>query len=417
MKILIVTQTYWPDPNGQSVFTTHLAEGLAKAGHRVLVLMPAEGWRSACAPRRGVRLCRVPAVRMPWYDTVRLTPFPMLAARRVVRGFRPDVVHIQDHYFLAEWVAREAARQGIPLLGTNHFLPANLSQNFPLPPRLRPALQPAIDALLWKSMLRVYNRLDFVTAPTATAAEILRRQRLVPPVMPISCGVDTDRFRPRPAAPREAMRRKYGLHPQKPLFLFVGRVDGEKRLDVLLHAAARLPRDDFQIAIAGKGLHAESLQALAETLRLGARVRFLGYVPAADLPGLLNAADVFVMPSEAELQSIATLEAMASGLPVLAARAQALPELVEDGVNGYLFRPGDAADAARLMARLLAERPRWEALGAAGREKALAHSLASTVQHYEAAYRAAMTAHLKRAWAQVPQGKGKKSRRGVWWKN
>jgi len=415
MKILIVTQTYWPDPNGQSVFTTHLAEGLAKVGHRVLVLMPAEGWQSACAPLRGVRLCRVPAIRMPWYDTVRLTPFPMFAARRVVKAFRPDVVHLQDHYFLAEWVAREASRQGIPMLGTNHFLPANLSQNFPLPPRLRPALQPAIDSLLWKSMLRVYNRLDFVTVPTATAAEILRRQRLVPPVVPISCGVDTDRFRPRPNAPREAMRRKYGLHSQKPIFLFVGRVDGEKRLDVLLHAAARLKRDDFQVAIAGKGMHAESLQTLAETLQLGERVKFLGYVPAADLPYLLNAADVFVMPSEAELQSIATLEAMASGLPVLAARAQALPELVEDGVNGYLFRPGDAADAARLMARMLDERPHWEAMGAAGREKALAHSLARTVQHYEEAYRAAITAHLKHVW--VRQSKGKKQRRGIRWRS
>ena len=96
------------------------------------------------------------------------------------------------------------------------------------------------------------------------------------------------------------------------------------------------------------------------------------------------------MPSEAELQSIATLEAMATHRPVLAADARALPELVDVGRNGYLFRPGDPIDAADKMRKLTAERSRWPALGQRSREKALTHAIPNTLRRYEEWYREAL---------------------------
>jgi glycosyltransferase involved in cell wall biosynthesis len=103
---------------------------------------------------------------------------------------------------------------------------------------------------------------------------------------------------------------------------------------------------------------------------------------------LLNSADVFAMPSEAELLSIATLEAMGCGRPVLAARAGALPELVSEGVNGYLFQAGDVADAAHYMT-LLADHPEtWQSMGAASLQKVQTHSLENTIQRYEMIYEA-----------------------------
>ena len=114
---------------------------------------------------------------------------------------------------------------------------------------------------------------------------------------------------------------------------------------------------------------------------------FTGYVPAQDLPALLNSIDIFAMPSEAELQSIATLEAMGTGRPVLAADAQALPELVKNGVNGYLFKAGDVDDAARRIGQLTDEREYWPAMGAASLTLVRPHSLGNTLLRYEDLYR------------------------------
>jgi glycosyltransferase involved in cell wall biosynthesis len=119
---------------------------------------------------------------------------------------------------------------------------------------------------------------------------------------------------------------------------------------------------------------------------LEGRVVFIGFVNPEDLPPLYNSADIFVMPSPEELQSIATLEAMACGKPVLAADARALPELVSSGVNGYLFRACDAEDEARRMDQLLNECANWARMGRASFERAQTHSLQNTIIHFEEHY-------------------------------
>jgi 1,2-diacylglycerol 3-alpha-glucosyltransferase len=240
--------------------------------------------------------------------------------------------------------------------------------------------------LLWQWMLDLFNRLDAVTAPSHTAATILRRQGLETPVHPLSCGVDLETYRLVPNLDRRILRERYGLDPERTTFLFVGRVDAEKRLDVLLQALRRLDRVDVQLAVAGRGAAVDNLKSLASRLGVREQVRFLGFVPDIDLPALLNSVDIFAMPSEAELLSIATLEAMACGRPVLAARARALPELVTDGENGYLFEAGNPASAAHAMDRLANSPECWPAMGAASLRKAQSHSLDNSIRRYEDFY-------------------------------
>jgi 1,2-diacylglycerol 3-alpha-glucosyltransferase len=242
--------------------------------------------------------------------------------------------------------------------------------------------------IAWRWVLNGYNRLDMVTAPSKTAASILVEQGLKVPVYPISCGVSLKRFRPDASVDRRACRQYFGLKHDATVFVFVGRVDAEKRVDVLLRALQHLGRDDIQLAVAGKGAARNDLETLARELNLGEQVRFLGYVPDKDLPELLNCADIFVMPSDAELLSIATLEAMACGRPVLAARARALPELVNEGKNGYMFRSGDTREAAHYMGLLADETQRWAEMGAASLKKVQWHSIGNTVQSYETLYAA-----------------------------
>jgi glycosyltransferase involved in cell wall biosynthesis len=299
--------------------------------------------------------------------------------------FQPEVVHIQDHYLLCRTVLDIAQQNNIITVGSNHFLPENLTYNMRVPAPLRET----VHHLMWKNMLSVFNRLHAVTTPTETAVRILRQQDIRLPIQAlqaISCGVNPQRFKPRPKLDRAEIRRRYGLDPAKTLFLFVGRVDREKGLDVLMKAIDKLNRTDIQLAIAGRSSYLNVLRTLRRNLALQEHVVFTGFIPDDDLPLLLNSADTFAMPSGAELQSIATLEAMSSGLPVLAANARALPELVAHKENGYLFELNNVSDAAHGIAFLADNKRAWPQMRAASLAKANIHSLPNTIQRYTNLY-------------------------------
>jgi len=382
MRVLIVGTTYFPAANGQAVFTTHLADGLASRGHAVTVAVPTADGQGPYE-RNGVRVRVISSLSLDrWHPDAAVPVLPARALGRAGFATPAEVVHIQDHYPLSRAAARLARDLGVPVVGTNHFMPENLKPYLPL----SQLAGRAYDQLLWRWMLDLFNRLDLVTAPSATAAEMLRRNGLRTPVCAISCGVDVDRFRPMPGTDRSAWRRRYALPEEGMLCLYVGRLDAEKGIDVLLGALQRLARDDVTVGIAGKGAARPALERLAATLGVAARARFLGFVPDGDLPSLLNSADLFVMPSTAELLSIATLEAMACGRPVVAAAAGALPELVSSGENGYLFAPGDAEDAARCLARAVSAPERLAAMGLDSRRRALAHALDGVLAGYEEIY-------------------------------
>lgn len=383
MRILITGTVYYPAMNGQAVFTESLTEGLARRGHEVMSIFPSEKGSAYRTTRNNVRIEALRSVNLNMiHSDVYFSLFSKSTIRQIFQSFRPEIVHIQDHFPLSQDVVQVARKFGIRLIGTNHFMPENLAAYVPLISKIKPVY----NRIMWTWMLGVYNRLDVATAQSKASATLLRSQGLLIPVYPVSCGIDLSRFHPDPGVDRSAIRTRYGLDPNRKVFLFVGRVDNEKRLDVLLRAMKQLNRDDIQLAIAGHGAAQENLKALATELELGERVRFTGFVPGEDLPALLNSADIFTMPSEAELLSIASLEAMACGRPVLLANAVALPELAGDGINGYLFRPGDAADAARYMS-LLADHPeRWVRMGVGSQEKAQHHSLENTLKQYESLY-------------------------------
>ena len=393
MRILIVTQTY-SYGNGQASFTIHLAESMVQQGHQVMVVTPSEGMKSYFICQNGVRIEKVAAVHMSiLHPTIYITPLPAPRVKQLLQEFQPDVVHIQDHYFLCQAVVNEARRLHIPLIGTNHFLPENLLPFF----RKIPAIQHFFTIPLWKMMLSVFNKLDVATVPSRTAARILQNQSIRIPVRAISNGVDTNRFYPDSETDHTGIRRKYHLAVDKILFLYVGRLDGEKGLDTLLEAVSLLRRNDFQLAIVGQGLYGQLLEKQVQTLGLEERVAFIGFVEPEYLPALYNSADIFVMPSPEELQSIATLEAMACGKPILAANGRALPELVESGVNGDLFQPVQPEDAARKMNQLMENREKWATMGQASFERSQAHSLQNTITHYEEQYRmAAETIHVEK---------------------
>jgi glycosyltransferase involved in cell wall biosynthesis len=251
-------------------------------------------------------------------------------------------------------------------------MPENLVGYAPIP---RP-LQRAYFAWAWRDLGKVFGKAQAVTAPTPRAVDLLVRRAGLVDAFPVSCGIDADRYQsvPRAAGP-------------VPTVLFVGRLDQEKRVDELIRAFSLLPEGlPGRLEIVGDGARREEWSALAAGLGIADRVRFRGFVSEQELLEAYAGADVFCMPGIAELQSLVTLEAMAAGLPVVAADAMALPHLVRPGRNGWLFTPGDVAELSARLAALLGDAATRRRMGAASREIVAAHAIDATLDRFEGIY-------------------------------
>ncbi|MDA0567952.1 glycosyltransferase [Streptomonospora sp. S1-112] len=384
------TDTYPPDVNGAALFTACLARGLAQRGVDVHLLCPSPEGAPGVERVEGVVEHRLRSMSSLVHASVRLALPPGAPGHldRLMKRLRPDVVHLQNHFIVGRLLLGAARRHGVPVVATNHFTPENLFAYLHCPPALRGAL----GAYAWRDLVRVYSAADHVTTPTRIAAQLLVNKGFRRPVEAVSCGTDLRRFQPlrggeaERAAARSAARRRLGV-PDRPTLVFVGRLDAEKNITDLIEALPHITVADAQLVVAGSGSQRRRLAALAAERGVADRVHLLGHVPNADLPDVYHSGDVFTIAGTAELQSIATLEAMAGGLPVVAANALALPHLVRPGHNGYLYQPGAAADLAKYVSEILAAPEERARMGEAARRRAAGHDHQASCARYEEIYR------------------------------
>ncbi|MHB1171879.1 MAG: glycosyltransferase [Lacisediminihabitans sp.] len=344
MRVLIGADTFPPDVNGAANFASRLAAGLTGRGHEIHVEAPASSRRHGdfMEEHDGATFMVHRIYSWRWYphDWLRFVlPWRSQAhAARLLDSIRPDVVHIQSHIVVGRGLARQATKRGIRVIGTNHFMPENMIEHTLLPRFLR---RKAIE-ITWRDAAKTFALCEAVTSPSRKAADFLEMETDLRGVHAISCGIDASQYTP-----------CFDKHGDNRI-VFVGRVTGEKNVDVLVRALAELdPKLDARLEIVGVGDLMNPLKQLAKELGIEARVAFLGYVTDEQLRAALTRATVFAMPSIAELQSIATMEAMASALPIVAANAMALPHLVHQGENGFLFEPGSVTDLAAKLTDVL----------------------------------------------------------------
>ena len=379
LRVLIGADTFAPEINGAATFAARLAAGLVERGHDVHIVAPApsrkHGTWTETLEGQPMTVHRLKSWR--WY------PHPWLRfalpwnieqnSARILDAVKPDVVHFQSHIIIGRGLSNQAQKRGIRVIGTNHFMPENLLEHTLLPNFLR---APAVRAA-WAAAARSFGRAEVVTTPTRKAADFLEHYTKIRDVIAISCGVDAHHYTP-DFTPRT-----------ENLVLFVGRITNEKQLDKLLRAFAILdPSLNAKLELVGGGEQENSLKSLASQLGIRDRVTFTGYAEEDYLRNALTRATVFAMPSIAELQSIATMEAMASGLPVVAANAMALPHLVHDGENGFLFEPGNIDEfAAKLTQVLTMPEDELQKFKRESLRIVAAHDIQRTITTFEAIYR------------------------------
>ena len=380
LRVLIASDTFPPDINGAARFTERLAGGLVRNGNDVHVLAPAfsDKWGTFTETHDGVQMTvhRLRSRRVIIHKTLRFVS-PLTLRKhvdRILDDIEPDAIHSQSHMVLGRVLVKSGKERGIRLIATNHLMPENLLKYLHLPQ----FLERKVKARLWKDTGKVLAKFDHVTTPTRRAAELLEEAAGIQNVLSISCGIDATKF----ANPTRTTNKPFRV-------LFLGRLDWEKHIHNLIRAVAKLPKEiDFQVEIAGDGSQRKYLNDLAKELGVLDRVTFLGHITEEELPLAYERATVFAMPSIAELQSIATMEAMASGRPVIAANAMALPHLVHHGDNGYLFEPDDVDDfAACLLKVATADQKELDRLSENSIHLIQSHDIKRTLAIFEGLYR------------------------------
>ena len=320
---------------------------------------------------------RVKSIRLLQHKTLRFVwPFTLKKKTdEIIRQVKPDAVHIQSHLIMGRYLIRSSKQQNIRLVATNHIMPENLIRYSVIIPKW---FEKTAMKLAWRDAGRVLKQVDFITTPTRRAADLLESAAGVKDVLAISCGIEASKF-----------ANSTPTSNKIPRILFLGRLDFEKHIHNLLSAVAKLPSYlNTQVEIVGDGGERKALELLAVELGISKQVKFLGHISEEELPKAYERATLFAMPSIAELQSIATMEAMASGRPVVAADAMALPHLVHDGDNGYLFAPDDVdMFADRLLRILTADKKELTRLSENSLYLIQSHDIERTLNIFEGLYR------------------------------
>jgi glycosyltransferase involved in cell wall biosynthesis len=347
---------------------------IASRGHEVLVVTASDRQRAYTDSTAGLKLARLRSFPNPVRVDQRFLLWPRREIAAELQAFHPDVLHLHDPLL------------DIPVVLTVHALPCLVSAYAPALPGLRQG----IEAGLWTYANWLRRQCEAVITPSRVIADIVSAHANCRPQV-ISNGVDLKRFTPCPASlgEGEALRQKYSLDPHLPIILYAGRIDVDKRVDLVVRAAAQAMHTvDAQLLVVGDGRRRAAVIRLSEELGIRHLSHFPGFVPATgDLPGLYRLASVFITASEIETQSLVVLEAAATGLPVVSVRTAAAPEVMEDGVNGYLVAPRDIDAMADRLVLLLRDPVQARAMGQAGRAMVERHSLDRSIEAHEELYR------------------------------
>ncbi len=382
MKILIASDLHYPTINGVATFSRNLAKGLAARGHEVLVIAPSQTGKKCKEVDGNHVIVRTVSVPFPFYQNFRISLNPTREVKKIIQDFDPDVIHIQMLLGIGQATMKIGNKLGIPIVSTNHAMPENLMDNLRL---LAPVSRP-INYMITAYGARFHSRADFITMPTQSAIDMFNVEKITTPMAAVSNGIDLSRFTPDYID--SGIYERFAIPTNTPIISYVGRLDAEKHLPVLMKAFVRVKSvmPHLHLLIVGDGTERPVLKQLAHQLGVGHDVTLTGRVSDEDLVMLHKIGTVFAMPSPAELQSIATLEAMASGQPVVAVDAGALGELCQSERNGFLVEQDNDEMMADGLMKILEDPALRQEMSQQSLEIARTHDLDTTLARFEQIY-------------------------------
>ncbi len=374
MRIALFTETFLPKVDGIVTRLRHTIEHLQRNGHQVMVFCP-EGGPSAY---QGAVITGVPAFPSPFYPELKMA-LPRPAIGRAIERFRPDLVHVVNPAVLGLAGIFYAQQRQLPLIASYHTH---------LPKYIKYYGFGWCEGLLWELLKLAHNQASINLCTSTVMVKELANHGIAGTAL-WQRGVDTESYDPSFATDQMRDRLSQG-HPQVPLLLYVGRLGAEKEIERLRPILAAL--SPARLAIVGDGPHRQQLQ----THFAGTNTHFVGYLQGRELASAYASADAFVFPSHTETLGLVLLEAMAAGCPVIAARSGGIPDIVSDGVNGYLFEPQDEQGAIAATQKLFADADRRAQLRQQARVEAERWSWGAATQQLQNYYQQVIIQHIKR---------------------
>ena len=365
MRIALFTETFLPKVDGIVTRLRHTIEHLERNGDRVLVVAPEGG----LTEYKGAKIYGVPGMSLPLYPELKLA-LPPIGTKQAIEKFKPDLIHVVNPAFLGVGGIYYAKTMNIPLVASYHTH---------LPQYLQHSGLGALEKLLWELLKAAHNKANLNLCTSSAMVKELTAHG-IERVDLWQRGVDTEMFQPHLASAQMRSRLSQG-NPEAPLLLYVGRVSAEKQIDGIKPVLEAIPQ--ARLAIVGDGPSREALEAHFA----GTQTHFVGYLQGLELASAFASADAFVFPSRTETLGLVLLEAMAAGCPVVAARSGGIPDIVTDGVNGYLFEPDDPDGAITATKSLLEATQIREELRRNARTEAQRWGWAAATQQLQNYYR------------------------------
>jgi 1,2-diacylglycerol 3-alpha-glucosyltransferase len=345
MRILFVSDVYFPRVNGVSTSIRTFRGDLAQLGVQTTLVAPA--YPNAPADT-DPSIIRVPSGGVPRDpEDRRFLGGPLRKVLNAELASRIDLVHIHTP-FIAHYAAVRFAREhGLPVVATYHtFFEDYLHHYVPILPR-------GIGRFIARRF--TLSQCDDVAAlisPSAPMREALLAYGVQVPIEVLPTGLPAESFTQGDGA---KFRQQFGLPADKPLLLYVGRVAFEKNIDFLLRMFVRLRerRPDALFVIAGEGPALPSLTKLARDLGVAEHVKFIGYLDRnTDLPNCYAAGDAFVFASRTETQGLVLLEAMAQGTPVVSTAELGTRSILTEGCGAFVVPEDEAVFSASVESAL-----------------------------------------------------------------
>lgn len=418
MRVLIATAVYYPMVNGVAVFSHNLATGLAQRGNEVVVICPSQTGKNHSKTEDGVKvhylkstqarvypdqIHDVPAKKkllgkeMPhlfYKHSLRVSVFPARQIKKIMKAFKPDVVHVQVSDPIGLSVVSYARKMKVPVVTTEH----NQPEVFTEPLHMPKLIKKPVDAMLSSYFYSRQKKSDFVTMPTKQAIDNLilsRKKEFKVPVAAVSNGVDLSNFKPGKAS--DEIYEKYKIRKNVPTVVYVGRVDPEKKVGLVVDAFSKVLEKlpEAQLVVVGDGV--DRLRIEQNVKKLGAlkSIRILGRVLQPDLYELYRVGDVFVTASEIETQGIVLIEAAASGLPLIAVNAGAVSEVCITGKNGFLCEPKNVEQISDSIYNILSNKELQKKYSKASLEIAAEHDLEKTIDKFLNIYAKVLNDNIK----------------------
>jgi glycosyltransferase involved in cell wall biosynthesis len=333
MRIALFTETFLPKIDGIVTRLRHTVECLQKQGDRVLIFCPDGGLKEY----QGAKIHGVPAIPFPLYPELKLA-IPRPTIGKALARFQPDLIHTVNPAVLGIGGIYYAKTTNTPLIASYHTH---------LPQYLQHYGFGALEPLLWELLKLAHNQAQLnLCTSTAMVQELASHG--IEKLDLWQRGVDTDMYQPHLASAKMRSRLTQG-NPDAPLLIYVGRLSAEKEIDRIKPVLEAIP--NARLALVGNGPNKEALEAhFADT-----NTYFVGYLQGLELASAYASADAFIFPSRTETLGLVLLEAMAAGCPVVAANSGGIPDIVTDGVNGFLFDPNAPESAIVATQKLLAD--------------------------------------------------------------